>query len=357
MNYFVLFSVILIAASVVVLLIPPATEGFTSSAPPAMKPNANANAKPNPRNQHHGRPAAAGQHNLSSAAGAADGGSSNQYLMDDLQAQQDRFVDAFENREKYTKANAVSATTTKKKGIASTGASIRGNVNIPTNGCNGKGNGGKGNGGDSGNSCSTCKLNVNKLTKCVLPGCFSADDGYLPFPDDGGYNFAEGCVYYNPDPSNPGKILPGMEGRSPGYYCPSITTGGSFDSSGGDGDPCYTKPNPIPDTANPNAPSYSLDYAKFVKMDKTCSNDKQESKQKVVPRKDAPIDDNDMPPPKNTQHRSIGPTINHQYQHSGSINVYHHSSNQNHGKGQGNQGNSNNTYVDPVGGATVLGYL
>jgi hypothetical protein len=476
MNYFVLFSVILIAASVVVLLIPPTPEGFTSATPnPNLKPNAN--AKPaKPAKPSASRPAAAGQHNLSSAAGAADGGSSNQYLMDDLLAQQDRFMEAFENRNKTNGANAISATTTKKKGIASTGATIGGNVPIPKAGCNkdkctlidpkatdkqgnpiafqgncinpkydgsdyvnygikycpayqptdgaydeecqtcgyyeykgicrkkdpnkdadppgfiptpenpsncdyesydspdgvtagqipgtnggddgGKGDGGKGNSDKSGNSCSTCKLNVNKITQCVLPGCFSADDGYLPFPDDGGYNFAEGCFYYNPDPSNPGKILPGMEGRSPGYYCPSITTGGSFDSGGGDGDPCYTKPDPIPDTANPNAPSYSLDYAKFVKMDKICSNDKQESKQKFVPGKDAPVDDNDMPPPKNTKHRSTNSTVNHQ--HSGAINVYHHSSNQKHGKGQGNSSNSNNsnnTYIEPVGGATVLGYL
>jgi len=494
MNYFVLFSVILIAASVIVLLIPPATEGFTSAPKVTANMNQNANSKPKPRNQPHGRPAAAGQHNLSSAAGAADGGSSNQYLMDDLLAQQDRFVEAFENQDRTNKAATVSATTTKKKGIASTGAAIRGNanVNIPKKGCNkdkcvqidpkatdqqgnpiafggncinpkydgsdyvnygikycpafqpkdgaydeecqtcgyyeykgicrkkdpkkdadppgfiptpenpsncdyetydspdgvtagsipgandsgkgnsGKGNSGKGNSGKGnsgkGNSCSACKLNVNKLTKCVLPGCYSADDGYLPFPDDGGYNFAEGCFYYNPDPSNPGKILPGMEGRSPGYYCPSITTGGSFDSGGGDGDPCYTKPDQIPDTANPNAPNYSLDYAKFVKMDKTCSNDKQKSKQNFVPGKDAPID---MPRPRNTKHHPPNYTINHQHQYSGAINVYHHSSNQNHGQGKGNlKGNGNgniegkqgqygnsNTYVDPVGDTTVLGYL
>ena len=489
MNYFVLFSVILIAASVIVLLIPSTTEGFTSATANAnMNPNAkpNANAKPKPK-PSASRPAAAGQHNLSSAAGAADGGSTNQYLMDDLLAQQDRFVEAFENRDRTNKAATVSATTTKKKGIASTGADIRGNVKIPKAGCNkdkcvlidpkatdqqgnpiafqgncinpkydgsdyvnygikycpafqpkdgaydeecqtcgyyeykgicrkkdpnkdadppgfiptpenpsngdyesydspdgvtaglipgtndsgsqgGGGQGGQGDQsgqGDSGNSCSACKLNVNKLTQCVLPGCFSADDGYLPFPDDGGYNFAEGCFYYNPDPSNPGKILPGMEGRSPGYYCPSITTGGSFDSGGGDGDPCYTKPDSIPDTANPNAPNYSLDYAKFVKMDKTCSNNKQKSKQNFVPGKDAPIDDNDMPPPRNTKHRPMNSTINHQHQYSGAINVYHHSSNQNRGKGQGKDGkqsqygnsSNSNTYIDPVGDTTVLGYL
>ena len=454
MNYFVLFSVILIAASVIVLLIPSTTEGFTSVTPNTnLKPNANAKPKPSAS-----RPAAAGQHNLSNAAGTADGGSSNQYLMDNLLAQQDKFVEAFENRNKTNGATTVSATTTKKKGVASTGAPIGDNVPIPKAGCNKKcvkigdpmmalggncinppraggapgeldysikfcpafqppndlreqdcmtcgyykftskcksdpnnpkkpcdyedykyveyqsgpmpgtnDNGGKGGqgvqgGGQGGsrNSCSTCKLNVNKLTQCVLPGCFSADDGYLPFPDDGGYNFAEGCFYYNPDPSNPGKILPGMEGRSPGYYCPSITTGGSFDSGGGDGDPCYTKPDPIPDTANPNAPSYSLDYAKFVKIDKTCSNDKQTSKQNFTPGKDAPIDGDDMPPPINTKHRPMNSTVNHQ--HSGAINVYHHSSGQNHGKGQGKQSqydnsSNSNTYVDPVGDTTVLGYL
>ena len=138
MNYFVLFSVILIAASVIVLLIPPTTEGFTSATANAnMNPNAkpNANAKPKPK-PSDSRPAAAGQHNLSSAAGAADGGSTNQYLMDDLLAQQDRFVEAFENRDRTNKAATVSATTTKKKGIASTGADIRGNVKIPKAGCN-----------------------------------------------------------------------------------------------------------------------------------------------------------------------------------------------------------------------------
>lgn len=453
MNYFVLFSVILIAASVVVLLIPSTTEGFVSANANA---NVNVTAKPKPK-PGASRPAAAGQYNLSSVAGAADGGSSNQYLMDDLMAQQDRFVEAFENRKRTNKANDVSATTTQKNGIASTGATtdegcnkdncvlidpkatdaqgnpiaFQGNcinpkydgsdyVNYgikycpayqPADGVYGeecqtcgyyeyKGicrkkdpkkdadppgfiptpetpsncdyetydspdgvtagqipgandNIGKSNSGKS-NSCSACKLNVNKLTKCVLPGCYSADDGYLPFPDDGGYNFAEGCFYYNPDPSNPGKILSGMEGRSPGYYCPSITLGTSFDSGGGDGDPCYTKPDQIPDTANPNAPNYSLDYAKFVKMDKICSNDKQKSNQNFVPGKDVPID---MPRPRNTKHHPPNYTINHQHQHSGTINVYHHSSNKPQGKGKYCNSNNSNTYIDPVGDTTVLGYL
>jgi hypothetical protein len=449
MNYFVLFSVILIAASVIVLLFPSTTEGFTSAS--ATKANANANAKPKPKPSAYHRPVAAGQHNSSSAAGSADGSSSNQYLMDDLLAQQDRFVEAFENRNRTNNASVVSATTTQKNGIASTSAAtddgcnkdncvlidpkatdpqgnpiaFQGNcinpkydgsdyVNygikycpayqpadggydeecqtcgyyeykgicrkkdpkkdadppgfIPTpenpSNCDyetydspdgvtaGQIPGGNGGGNSGGNSCSTCKLIPNDNTQCMLPGCYSADDGYLPFPDDGGYNFAEGCFYYNPDPSNPGKILPGMEGRPPGYYCPPITQGNSYDGGGGTGDPCYTTPNPIPDTANPNSPNYSLDYAKFVKMDKICSNNKQNSNQNFVPGKDAPIDDNGMTPTStDTRHT-----------HTGSINVYHHSSKHKYGKGgkqsqYGNSSNSNNTYIEPVGGATVLGYL
>ena len=492
MNYFVLFSVILIAACVIVLLLPPTTEGFTSATNANTSANANANAK---LGAHHDRPVAAGQRNLSSAAGAADGGSSNQYLMDDLLAQQDRFVEAFENRNKTNTSNAVSSTTTKKNGIASTGASVapKGNradhVTVPKAGCNkdkctlidpnakdaqgdliafggncvnpkyngsdyvnygikycpafqpkdgaydeqcqtcgyyeykgictkkdpnkgidppgfiptpenpsnceyesyespdgvtagpmpGASDDGKGD--DSGNianngpSCSTCKLTLNDNTQCVIPGCYSADDGYLPFPDDGGYNFAEGCFYYNPDPSNPSKILPGMEGREPGYYCPPITQGNSFDGGGSTGDPCYTKQNPMPDTAKPNGPNYILDYAKFVKMGTACSNDKQKSQQNFVPGKDAPVDDNAPYPPykgRSTQPQSASKTsattstINHQ--HHGAINVYHHLSNQTQCKGQpqpqgkgqyGNSKNSSNynTYIDPVGDTTVLGYL
>ena len=302
---------------------------------------------------------AAPTRNASSTAGAADGSSGNDHLLHKILAKQTSLAEAFENRDKSNKANAVSATTTKKKGIASTGASVAtGNGN---SGGGNSGNGNSGGGNSGGNSCSTCKLNVNELTKCVLPGCFSADDGYLPFPDDGGYNFAEGCFYYNPDPSNPGKILPGMEGRPPGYYCPSITQGGSFDDGGGNGDMCYTKPASIPDTANPNSPSYTLDYAKFVKIDKACSNDKQKSQQNFVPGKDAPIDDNDTYPSRMKPHplSPTASTVNHQ--HSGAINVYHHSSRHTQRK-QGQCGNSNNsndssTYVAPVGGATVLGYL
>ena len=447
MNYFVLFSVILIAASVIVLLIPPTTEGFTSAtkANANMKPNANANAKPKPSAS---RPAAAGQHNLSSNAGTADGGSNNQHLIDDLLAQQDRFVEAFENRTKPNKANAVLSTTTKKKGIASTGASTNdandeegGNVNPPVAGCNKKcvkisdpmmalggncinppradgapneldysikycpafqppndlreqdcmtcgyykftskcksdpndpkkpcdyedykyaeyqsgpmpgTNGGDdgGDGGDGGDgepicSATTCgpKTVTVDGTQCIIPGCVSNDGGMMPYPDN----------FYGNRTTNPCYPIKDDKGGTNGFMCPAITSGEVYDMGGGSSDLCYTTNGVV-------------DPTKFFKMDKICSNDKQKSKQKFVPGKDAPIDGNDMPPPINTKHRSMNSTMNHQ--HGGAINVYHHSSKQNQGqcsKGQGKGGkqgqygnsSNSNTYIDPVGDTTVLGYL
>ena len=454
----------LIAASVVILLLPSTRkEGFALQ-PEQYLPSSKVHAKPT-------LPVAAGQRNSSSTASTADGSTNNKHLMDRVLQKHDRLAEAFENR----KTNAVSATTTKKKGIASTSATTDegNNVNIPTAGCNKncveigthvlnpdypkkssnkyldfspttalealggncinppKANGKphevdysikfcpayrapdgssmldekcitcgyykfkgtctkrgpnapcdyenytyietiKGpmpspkkhdNGDDSsGPTCSTCKLNVNKTTKCVLPGCYSAHDGYLPFPDDGGYNFAEGCFYYNPDPSNPKKTLPGMQGREPGYYCPPITQGQQYDGGGSSGDSCYTKPNSIPDTANPNQPGYTLDYSKFVKMDKVCSNDKQKSNQNFVPD-----DVDDTPYSKRRQSASktsaTASSINHEHQHGGAINVFHHhmySSGQ--GKSTENQGakrgkGAKSTYMEPEAGATVLGFI
>jgi len=459
MNYFVLFSIVLIVASICILIAPlnhdvnvmPIQEGFDP------KSNSKSHSRP-----VHGAPTAAGQFNLSRTAGMADGSSDNQHLLDHMLKKHDRLAEAFENRDANSNADAstrkprVSATTTKKKGVASTGADYEGgdNVPIPVAGCNkdncmkinrpmkaldgnctnatypngepnykfkycpayrskqgaseeecltcgyyeyegicllknpnkpkdppgfiptpenpsncdyqsykfkayhdgpmpGPDDGGDGGDGDSGPNCSTCKHIVNKTTQCVLPGCYSADDGYLPFPD-GNYNFAEGCFYYNPDPSDPDKTIPGMSGRTPGYYCPPITKGKTYDGGGGSNDPCYTNPDG------------SLNYAAFVKMDKLCSNDKAPSKQNFQPED---VDDNDMPPPRNTKHRSASKTsatastINHQHQHGGSINVYHHQGKQSQGssKQQDNRNkprpNQSNTYQDPVGGATVLGYL
>jgi len=454
MNYFVLFSVMLIAASVVILLLPSTREEGFALQPDQYLPSAKVHAKPT-------QPVAAGQRNSSSTASTADGNTNNKHLMDRVLQKHDRLAEAFENR----KTNAVSATTTKKKGIASTGAAIG---DIPRAGCNKdkcveiknpldaidgncvnptlpngepdysmkycaafqpkdytidaqecltcgyygytancvkydlpnnptkcllygeysfqqpaetdkpyikcdadnavcnllaqQSGGGRGDQGSSGPRCSTCKLNVNKNTKCVLPGCYSADDGYLPFPDDGGYNFAEGCFYYNPDPSNPGDPLPGMQGREPGYYCPPITQGQQYDGGGSSGDPCYTKPDSIPDTATPNQPGYTLDYSKFVKMDKVCSNDRQTSKQNFVPDD---VDDN--PYSKRRQSASktsaTASSINHEHQHGGAINVFHHHM---HSSGQGksteNQGakrgkGAKSTYMEPEAGATVLGFM
>ena len=467
MNYFVLFSVALIVVSVIVLVSPlnhcmnvmPIQEGF--------KPKKSTG-------NHPGAPTAAGQVNLSRTAGMADGSSSNQDLLDHLLKKHDRLAEAFENRDTDKGKSRVSATTTKKKGIASTGADYDGgdNVPIPVAGCN-KGNcmkikdpmkaldgnctnatypngepnykikycpayrskqgardeecltcgyykyegicslkdrkgkpdpdgfiptpqnpsncdyesytydsfnpgpmpgtdggddGGDDRGGDdSGNPiCSTCKLQVNKTTQCVLPGCYSTD-GYLPFPDDDGYNFAEGCFYYDPDPSDPGKILQGMSGRPPGYYCPPITKGESYDGGGGSGDPCYTKPDPS------NINSSIIDYAKYVQMRNVCSNDKAQSKQMFKPEDvdDNPMNGNDT---RRTKQRSVSKTgaINHQHQHGGSINVYHHKGDKQSDKQGGNkqsdkQGNKqsgnqrsngqSSAYQEPVGGATVLGYL
>lgn len=455
MNYFVLFSVVIIVVSLIVLISPlnnhasvmPIQEGFAT--------------RKQQRNVAPLAPVAAGQLNLSGTAGMADGSSDHKHLLDNLLKKQERLAEAFENR--AANASKVSATTTKKKGIASTGADYEGdNVPIPVAGCNnnkcmkiknpmkaldgncinpprsgvprsdglpkeldysikfcpafgpkdgayaeecltcgyykytskctpnpnnpkkpcdyetytfdsyndgpmpGTTNDGGDDGGDdaSGPNCSTCKYNVNKTTKCVLPGCYSADDGNLPFPD-GDYNFAEGCFYYNPDPSNPGEILPGMEGREPGYYCPPITKGMSYDAGGGSNDPCYTNSDG------------SINYAAFMKMDKICSNDKQKSKQNFVPDN---VDDNPMNPRR------------HKHEHSGNINVYHHhasphsthmhmqnnnqrmqnnmhnnmqnnmQNNKQHKHMQNNmqnnkQQNQSNAYQEPIGGATVLGYL
>ena len=200
-----------------------------------------------------------------------------------------------------------------------------------------KGDKGDDDGGNTGPSCSTCQLDYNKNTQCVLPGCYS--DG-LPFPDTDGYNFAAGCVI------NDGN-RPGLEGQPPGYYCPPITQGQSYDAGGSSGDVCYTKQDPS------NLNSYVLDYSKFVKMDNMCSNDKQKSNRNFTPGKDAPVDGN----PSHKQRKPQ--SSNHQHQHSGAINVYHHHGQRKQGK-QGKQGNhkdKSNTYMEPEAGATVLGYL
>ena len=471
MNYFVLFSIALIVMSLVVLVSPlnhrmnvmPIQEGFEPKTKPKTKPV-------------HGAPTAAGQHNLSKTAGMADGSSNNQALLDHLLKKHDRLAEAFENRDADKRASRVSATTTKKKGIASTSADYEGdNVPIPVAGCNkdkcmkiddqdkdknkkkaldgnctnakypngepnykikycpawepkddmtyaqecatcgyyeyegicslknrrgkpdpdgfiptpqnpsncdyesytfkkyhdgpkpGTDDGGGDGGDDSGNpSCSTCGYVDHYVgkNKCVLPGCYSSDGGNLPFPplpgDDDVYRFQEGCFLYN---SKSKQNLPGMDGREDGYYCPPITPGGSYDE--GANDPCYAMINPA--TKDQKQKSYIPDYSKFVKMNNVCTNDKAQSKQEFVPED---VDDNPLNITRNTNDRIANAIIHqHQHQHGGSINVYHHKGNkQSDNKQGGNKQSDNkqggnkprqqsNTYQEPVAGATVLGFL
>lgn len=128
MNYFVLFSVILIVACVIVLLLPlnqTQTQTQTQNAEGFLnyrKERDDVNDV-NEVNYTQGQVSAADQRSLSNAAGSADGSSDHQHLLDNLLQNYDRLAEAFETRDaKSNAANAVSATTTKKNSIASTSA-------------------------------------------------------------------------------------------------------------------------------------------------------------------------------------------------------------------------------------------
>lgn len=113
MKYFVLFSMILIVASVIILMMPPLEleterEGFTP----------HRTDDDDDMYQNLQQPAPAGCSNASSTAGAADGTSDHQHLLDGLLAKHDRLFEAFETKVNHIKG--VSATTTQKNGIAST---------------------------------------------------------------------------------------------------------------------------------------------------------------------------------------------------------------------------------------------
>ena len=111
MKYFVLFSMILIVVSVIILMMPPLEkerEGFT--------PDRTDDDDDMYRNLQ--QPAPAGCSNASSTAGAADGTSDHQHLLDGLLAKHDRLFEDFEYKVKTIAG--VSATTTQKNGIAST---------------------------------------------------------------------------------------------------------------------------------------------------------------------------------------------------------------------------------------------
>ncbi len=197
--------------------------------------------------------------------------------------------------------------------------------------------------GSTGPICSatTCQPKTIQIgdNQCVIPVCYSADDGMMPYPND-----FYGNLSINPcinDPTN-------------GVMCPAITTVGIYDRGGGtDPDPCYmTDINKDKPTLPPN---YIIDRSKFVPMDTVCSNDKQKSKQQFVPGKDAPIDGT------TTQQHS------HSHKHAGAVNVYHH--HMYHGSRSGKNGNNGNNgnngkhnnktrgYMEPEAGAGVLGFL
>ena len=445
MNYFVLFSVLVIAACVVILLVPlsNAEEGFATH---------EMHRKNHPMSVD---PSAAGQRNASSHAGSADGSSDHDHLLDNLLMKHDKLAEAFENRNNTT--TAVSSTTTQKKGIASTSGRYKGDrVKMPVAGCNkdkcveikdpmaaldgncvnptlpngepdystkycaafrpkdkdytidaqscltcgyytyaadcvksdipnnptkclaygdykfqqptgtsenyltcdaddtvcqmlaqqaGQGDQGQGQGqGSTGPICSAsaCQPKTKTIdgTQCIIPGCYSADDGMMPYPNDFyGNSTINPCIN---DPTN-------------GFMCPAITSGTTYDSGGGSTDLCYmtdtNKGKPLP-------PNYIIDRSKFVPMDTVCSNDKPKSKQQFKPGKDAPIDGT------TTQQHS------HSHKHAGAVNVYHHhmyhgsrsGKNGNNTKNGKNGNNDNNTnknrgYMEPEAGAGVLGFL
>lgn len=320
MNYFILFSLILIVASVIVLLLPSTqVEGYQNV-------RENYETEMDYMNDIQIKiPSAAGQRNVSSNAGFADGSSDQQHLLDNLLKKHDKLAEAFENRDQNSKGkSSVSATTTQKKAIATTSTDVNSDAT------------------DNKADCSTCKLQVNPNTNCVLPGCYSSADtdaGHLPFPDTDGYNFAQGCFYYNPDPNNPGKILPGMEGRQPGYYCPLVTKGKSYDANGNTEDVCYTKQDPT------KLNKYIPNYSKFVLMDKACSISKKTPTPSPSP--------SEIPKPSSTpaESKQLG-------QNEYIINVYHHQVNESD-TNERNQGIhlENGYYIEPQAGATFLGYL
>jgi len=440
MNYFVLFSVLVIAACVVILLVPLSNEeeGFATH-------------EMRRKNHPNSDPSAAGQRNASSHAGSADGTSDHDHLLDTLLLKHDKLAEGFENREKKPQ-NTVSATTTKKKGIASTGGSYE--VTIPVAGCNKNCNiiedpmdaidgncvnptlpngepdysmkycaafrpkddtmdaqecltcgyytyaadcvkydipnnptkclaygsykfqkptgtsanymtcdadnavckmlaqqagGGQDQGqgqGSSGPICSasTCGQKTVTIdgTQCIIPGCVSNDGGMLPYPDN----------FYGNITTNPCYPIKDSTGATNGFMCPAITSGEMYDMGGGSTDLCYTTNGVV-------------DPSKFIKIDTVCSNDKPKSKQQFKPEN---VDGND-----GTKRRSASKTgatasaIQHQHQHGGAINVFHHhmystgSKNTKDGKNtkdaKNTNTNKNQGYMEPEAGAGVLGFL
>ena len=102
MNYFVLFSLIIIATCAIVLLIPSQpikNKGTNNKNKNNNKGTANKNNKDDDDDTDDDSPApsAAGQRSLSSAAGAADGSSDHQHLLDTLLQKHDALVEGMQN--------------------------------------------------------------------------------------------------------------------------------------------------------------------------------------------------------------------------------------------------------------------
>jgi len=113
MNYFVLFSLIIIATCAIVLLIPNKSNNKSNK-----KSNSKSNSKSNNKSNSNSKsksksnsnsddsdddddesptPSAAGQRSLSSVAGAADGSSDHQHLLDTLLQKHDALVEGMQN--------------------------------------------------------------------------------------------------------------------------------------------------------------------------------------------------------------------------------------------------------------------
>ena len=99
MNYFVLFSLIIIATCAIVLLIPsqPIKAKINKGNTTNKDKDTNNKNKDDDDDDDSPTPSAAGQRSLSSAAGAADGSSDHQHLLDTLLQKHDALVEGMQN--------------------------------------------------------------------------------------------------------------------------------------------------------------------------------------------------------------------------------------------------------------------
>jgi hypothetical protein len=360
MNYLILFSVIIIAACAVVLLLP-SREGFAADADTNTNTNTNTDAVRRRRNYPDSDPDAAGQRNASSYAGSADGTSDHDHLLDTLLQKHDQLAEGFENREKPK--TTVSATTTKKNGIASTSANANAsaegdNVSIPVAGCN--------------------------KNKCVEIGPTATDGEGIPIAFRGNctnpkYDNSDQINYrikYCPAFKPVDDTIDDQECENCGYY----TYYGVCIKKDPKKDVDPTDPKWAPTPENPSncdyndyqfnklnygpMPGANSDNGKGDNNDSDSSNDKPKSKQQFKPENVDGNDDNDGNKRKRTASKmgAASSAINHQHQHTGAINVYHHHIHGSHGTINNNNNNNNKRskhqgYMEPEAGASVLGFL